>query len=153
MAAAALIGESGAASAASSSNLVFRGAAQSCAELAGDTAIALDASGEALFVAGPDFLFAFAGNPSRRVHEWNPVRQLVRISADGMRPVWLRCSDLKAMPIACTTLRLRPLGDGKIEVGQPVGGVRALDEEAAGMPDARGIPACPGDPRCPRPGG
>lgn len=149
----ALVSGASPASATSDMNVVFRGAAQSRAELAGSTAVAVDATGKPLFVAGADFLFASARNSSRRIHEWDPVRQLVRISAADSKPLWLRCSDLKAMPIACTTIRVRALSDGKIEIGQPVGGVRALSGDSPADLNARGIPACPGDPRCPRPGG
>lgn len=135
------------------STVTFRGAAQSRVELAQRTAVALDTSGKPLFVADSKFLFAYAGNPSRRAQEWDPVRQRVRISVGKSMPLWLRCADLKPMAIACTGLRFRAMRDGSIEIGAPVGGTRSRSDQGAVLPGAGAIPACPGDPRCPRPGG
>lgn len=130
-------------------NVVFRGDAQSRAELVGPTAVAVDAAGRPLYSAGSHYLFTQAANPARRVQEWNPKLQLVRINSGKAEPLWLRCADLKPMAIACSTMRIQATSDGRIEIGQPVGRQRSMGSDQ-GPFDAGGVPACPGDPRCPR---
>jgi hypothetical protein len=135
--------------AAAGANVVFRGAAQSQAELLRPTAVAVDVAGRPLYSGKSAYLFEQAGNPARRVQEWNPKLQLVRVNIGGADPLWLRCADLKPMVIACSTMQIQARRDGTIEIGQPVGRQRSMAGDQ-GPREAGGVPACPGDPRCPR---
>lgn len=135
-------------------NILFKGSAQSAIELAGDTATVLDDRGRPIYKANREFLLTVARNPSGRIQEWDSVRQLVRISTGNAPSAWLSCKELKAMPIACTDVRLTASTNGKIEITGRAGRVRAAaSRNASGPAGATGLPTCPGDPRCPKIGG
>lgn len=115
--------------------------------------VAYDAEDKPLFRADRSFLFgdtAKLGNPAGRVFAWDLERRKVRVSAAGRPQIWLACSEVKPMSLACSTT-LRIANDGSLVIAGtgPNGGKRgtgSIEPDAATL--AR-LPDCPGDPRCP----
>jgi hypothetical protein len=106
-----------------------------------------------LYKADRNFLFGGTsklGNPAGRVFAWDLERRKVRISAAGKPQVWLACSEIKAMSIACST-SLRIANDGSLVItGMGAeGGKRGKEPFEVNAAGASRLPDCPGDPRCP----
>lgn len=115
--------------------------------------VAYDANDTPMFKADRTFLFGNAsklGNAAGRVFAWDLVRKKVRVSAAGRPQVWLACSELKAMPLACSTT-LRIANDGSLVISGigPNGGLRGSGPIEADAATLARLPDCPGDPRCP----
>ncbi|OYY89915.1 MAG: hypothetical protein B7Y45_10160 [Sphingomonas sp. 28-66-16] len=115
--------------------------------------VAYDDGDTPLFRADRAFLFGGTsklGNPAGRVFAWDLVRKKVRVSAAGRPQIWIACSEIKPMSLACSTT-LRIANDGSLVISGTGlnGGQRGsgpLEPDAATL--AR-LPDCPGDPRCP----
>jgi hypothetical protein len=128
----------------------FAGGPDQIVEFIGAKAVVYGIDDKPLFRGARAFILGFTGNASGRVYAWDIARAKVRISPAQRPPVWLSCSELKAMPLACST-SLRIASDGALVVsgpktGGPVRGTGPveIDNGALGR-----LPDCPGDPRCP----
>lgn len=115
--------------------------------------VAYDANDTPVFKADRAFLFGDAsklGNMAGRVFAWDLVRKKVRVSAAGRPQIWLACSELKAMPLACST-NLRIANDGSLVISGigSNGGLRGGGPIEADAATLARLPDCPGDPRCP----
>jgi hypothetical protein len=113
-------------------------------------AVVFDGDGKPLFRASRAFLLAKTGNASGRVFAWDLTSKRVRVSLAGKPQMWLACSELKAMTLACSTT-LRIASDGALVVsgtgtGGPIRGSGSHEPDAAALAS---LPNCPGDPRCP----
>lgn len=131
----------------------FAGGPDQLVSFNGAKVVAYDAEDKPLFRSDRDFLFGAAGklgNPAGRVFAWDLERRKVRISAAGRPQIWLACSEVKPMSLACsTTLRIANDGSLVISGTGANGGKRgagSIEPDAATL--AR-LPDCPGDPRCP----
>lgn len=119
----------------------------------GPMVVAYDDADTPLYKADPGFLFGAngkLGNPDGRVFAWDIARKKVRISAASKPQVWVACSEIKAMSIACST-NIRVANDGSLIIsglGSDSGkrGSAPFEIDAAG---AARLPVCPGDRRCP----
>jgi hypothetical protein len=113
-------------------------------------AVVYDGDGKPLFRVSRPFLLTKTGNTSGRVFAWDLTTKRVRVSLAGKPQMWLACSELKGMALACSTT-LRIASDGALVVsGTGTGG--AIRGSGSGEPDAATLarlPNCPGDPRCP----
>ncbi|MBX9797161.1 hypothetical protein [Sphingomonas sp.] len=119
----------------------------------GAKVVAYDASDTPLFRADHGFLFGAnskLGNPAGRVFAWDLARKKVRVSAAGLPQVWLACSELKPMSLACSTT-LRIANDGSLVISGTGlnGGKRGNGPMEADAATLARLPDCPGDPRCP----
>lgn len=128
----------------------FVGGLDQSADFSGSVAVAYDGDDKPLFKTSRAFLLSHTGNATARVFAWDLARKKVRVSLAGKPQVWLACSDLKAMTLACSTT-LRIASDGALVVsgtgtGGPIRGTGAGEPTAEAL--AR-LPICPGDPRCP----
>ncbi|USU07924.1 hypothetical protein NF700_12640 [Sphingomonadaceae bacterium OTU29MARTA1] len=108
-------------------------------ELAVPVATAFGSDGKPRFRAEQAFLLRLASNPEGRVVQYDAAHRMVRISTLQADALWLRCSELKPMRLACgeteatrTFPRYRTRGGSTVDVA------------ASGI-----VPLCPGDPRCP----
>lgn len=115
--------------------------------------VAYDGTDGALFKADYNYLFGSAsklGNPAGHVFAWDLDRKKVRVSAAGRPQIWLACSEIKAMSIACST-NLRIANDGSLVISASgtSGGKRGVDPYEINAAGAARLPDCPGDPRCP----
>jgi len=115
--------------------------------------VAYDASDTPMFRADRAFLFGDGsklGNPAGRVFAWDLVRKKVRVSAAGRPQIWLACSELKPMSLACSTT-LRIANDGSLVISGTGlnGGLRGNGPIEADAATLARLPDCPGDPRCP----
>lgn len=131
----------------------FAGGPDQMVAFNGQTVVAYDMADTPLYRAEYGFLFGAdskIGNPDGRVFAWDLVRKKVRISAAGKPQVWVACSELKAMSIACAT-NIRVANDGSLIIsGLGVdGGKRGSQPFEADAATAARLPACPGDRRCP----
>lgn len=131
----------------------FAGGPDQLVNFTGAKVVAYDAGDQPLFRADRAFLFGGTsklGNPAGRVFAWDLSRKKVRVSAAGKPQIWLACSELKAMPLACSTT-LRIANDGALVIsGTSVGGgVRGSNPIEADAATIARLPDCPGDPRCP----
>jgi hypothetical protein len=128
----------------------FVGGLDQNVEFGTPSAIVYDGDGKPLFRASRPFLLAKTGNASGRVFAWDLTSKRVRVSLAGKPQMWLACSELKAMALACSTT-LRIASDGALIVsGMGNGG--PIRGGGSGEPDAEALarlPNCPGDPRCP----
>ncbi len=132
----------------------FAGGPDQLVTFNGAKVVAYDAADTPLFKADRGFLFATTGplgNPAGRVFAWDLARKKVRVSAAGRPQIWLACSEIKEMSLACSTT-LRIANDGSLVIagigsGGGKRGSASLEPDAATI--AR-LPDCPGDPRCPR---
>ena len=128
----------------------FVGGLDQTAEFTGSVAVVYDGDDKPVFRSPRSFILSQTGNAAGRVFAWDLTRKKVRVSLAGKPQVWLACSELKAMTLACST-SLRIASDGALVVaGTGTGG--AVRGGGSGEPDpvALGrIPNCPGDPRCP----
>lgn len=115
-----------------------------------EVAVAYDGDDKPLFRGSRGFVLTHTGNTAGRVFAWDLTRKKVRISLAGKPQVWLACSELKSMTLACST-SLRIASDGALVVsGTGTGG--AIRGTGTGEPSAEALarlPNCPGDPRCP----
>ncbi|MBY0520401.1 MAG: hypothetical protein K2P79_08260 [Sphingomonas sp.] len=115
--------------------------------------VAYDASDTPMFRADRAFLFGNGsklGNPGGRVFAWDLARRKVRVSAAGRPQLWLSCSELKPMSLACsTTLRIANDGSLVISGTGPNGGLRGSGPMEPDAATLSRLPDCPGDPRCP----
>ena len=128
----------------------FVGGLDQTAELTVPSAVAYDGDDKPLFRGSRTFLAAHTGNTASRIFAWDLTRKKVRISLAGKPQIWLACSELKAMTLACST-SLRIASDGALVVsgtgtGGPIRGAGSGEPTAEAL--AR-LPNCPGDPRCP----
>ena len=128
----------------------FVGGLDQSAEFSGAVAVAFDGDDKPLFRASRSFLLTHTGNTAGRVFAWDLTRKKVRVSLAGRPQIWLACSELKAMTLACST-SLRIASDGALVVsgtgtGGPIRGTGSGEPTAEAL--AR-LPNCPGDPRCP----
>ena len=128
----------------------FAGGPDQLVEFAGPTAVVYAGDDKPLFRGPRAFVLGFTGNEAGRVFAWDLTRKKVRVSPTGRPPIWLACSDLKAMTLACST-SLRIANDGTLVVsgaarGGPLRGSGGGELDPAAL--AR-LPNCPGDPRCP----
>jgi hypothetical protein len=128
----------------------FVGGLDQTAALSGPVAVAYDGDDKPLFRSPLAFIIKHTGNATGRVFAWDLTRKKVRVSLAGKPQIWLACSELKAMVLACST-SLRIASDGALVVsGTGTGG--PIRGNGGGEPDpamlAR-LPNCPGDPRCP----
>ena len=118
--------------------------------LGGTVAVAYDGDDKPLFRSPLAFILKHTGNANGRVFAWDLTRKKVRLSLAGKPQLWLACSDLKGMALACST-SLRIASDGALVVtGTGIGG--PLRGSGSGEPTAEALarlPNCPGDPRCP----
>lgn len=115
--------------------------------------VAYDAADTPLFRTDRAFLFGTSsklGNPAGRVFAWDLVRKKVRVSAAGRPQIWLACSELAAMSLACST-SLRIANDGSLVISGTGagGGLRGSGPIEADAATLARLPDCPGDPRCP----
>ncbi len=128
----------------------FVGGLDQAAELSGPVAVAYDGDDKPLFRSPRTYILTQTGNAAGRVFAWDLTRKKVRVSLAGKPQIWLACSELKAMTLACST-SLRIAGDGALVVsGTGTGG--AIRGNGSGEPSAEALarlPNCPGDPRCP----
>lgn len=128
----------------------FVGGLDQSAELTGTVAVAYDGDDKPLFRSPRTFILKQTGNTAGRVFAWDLTRKKVRVSLAGKPQIWLACSDLKAMTLACST-SLRIASDGALVVaGTGTGG--PIRGNGSGEPSAEALarlPNCPGDPRCP----
>ena len=128
----------------------FAGGPDQLVEFTGPTAVVYAGDDKPLFRGQRAFVLGFTGNEAGRVFAWDLTRKKVRVSPTGRPPIWLACSELKAMTLACST-SLRIANDGTLVVSGVArsGAVRGsgggdLDPVALSR-----LPNCPGDPRCP----
>lgn len=131
----------------------FAGGPDQLVAFNGSKVVAYDAGDAPVFRADRGFLFGATsklGNPAGRVFAWDLVRKKVRVSAAGRPQIWLACSELKPMSLACSTT-LRIANDGSLVIsGTGVnGGVRGNGPVEADAETLARLPDCPGDPRCP----
>jgi hypothetical protein len=128
----------------------FVGGLDQMAEFNSAAAVAYDGDDKPLFRSSRSFVLTHTGNPAGRVFAWDLTRKKVRVSPAGKPQIWLACSDLKAMTLACST-SLRIANDGALVVsGTGTGG--PIRGGGTGEPSAEALarlPNCPGDPRCP----
>lgn len=115
--------------------------------------VAYDAGDTPIYRADRGFLFgpnSKLGNPAGRVFAWDLVRKKVRVSAAGRPQIWLACSELQPMSLACSTT-LRIANDGSLVISGvgTNGGVRGNGPTEADAATLARLPSCPGDPRCP----
>lgn len=115
--------------------------------------VAYDANDTPVFKADRTFLFGGAsklGNTAGRVFAWDLARKKVRVSAAGRPQIWLACSEVKPMSLACSTT-LRIANDGSLVISGigPNGGLRGSGPIEADAATLARLPDCPGDPRCP----
>ena len=115
--------------------------------------VAYDGTDTPLFKADRNYLFGSAsklGNTAGHVFAWDLDRKKVRISAAGRPQIWLACSEIKTMSIACaTTLRIANDGSLVISGSGSNGGKRGAEPYEINAAGAARLPDCPGDPRCP----
>lgn len=132
----------------------FAGGPDQLIAFSGAKVVAYDATDTPLFRADRNFLFGSdgrLGNPAGRVYAWDLVRKKVRVSAAGRPQIWLACSELQPMSLACsTTLRIANDGSLVISGTGPGGGQRGNGSIEADPATLARLPDCPGDPRCPR---
>lgn len=131
----------------------FAGGPDQMVAFEGQTVVTYDMADTPLYRAEYGFLFgpdSKIGNPDGRVFAWDLVRKKVRISAAGRPQVWVACSELKAMSIACAT-NIRVANDGSLIISDlgVDGGKRGSEPFEADAATAARLPACPGDRRCP----
>jgi hypothetical protein len=128
----------------------FVGGLDQNVEFSAPSAVVFDGDGKPLFKASRAFLLTKTGNASGRVFAWDLTSKRVRISLAGKPQMWLACSELKGMALACSTT-LRIASDGALVVaGTGTGG--PIRGTGSGEPTAEALgrlPNCPGDPRCP----
>lgn len=128
----------------------FVGGLDQSADLSGTIAVAYDGDDKPLFRTSRAFILKHTGNAAGRVFAWDLTRKKVRVSLAGKPQIWLACSELKAMTLACST-SLRIASDGALVVsGTGTGG--PIRGNVSGEPTAEALarlPNCPGDPRCP----
>ena len=128
----------------------FVGGLDQTAEFNGAVAIAYDGDDKPLFRGSRGFVLTHTGNSAGRVFAWDLARKKVRVSLAGKPQIWLACSELKSMTLACST-SLRIASDGALVVsGTGTGG--PIRGSGSGEPTAEmlsRLPNCPGDPRCP----
>jgi len=128
----------------------FVGGLDQTAEFNAPVAVVYDGDDKPLFKASRSFVLAHTGNGSGRVFAWDLTRKKVRVSLASKPQIWLACSELKSMALACST-SLRIASDGALVVsGTGTGG--AIRGSGSGEPTAEALarlPNCPGDPRCP----
>lgn len=131
----------------------FAGGPDQLIAFTGSKVVAYDASDTPLFRADRGFLFGATsklGNPGGRVFAWDLARKKVRVSAAGRPQIWLACSEVQPMSLACSTT-LRIANDGSLVIsGTGVnGGLRGNGPIEADAETLARLPDCPGDPRCP----
>lgn len=131
----------------------FAGGPDQLVAFKGQTVVAYDMADTPLYRAEYGFLFgpdSKIGNPDGRVFAWDLVRKKVRISAAGRPQVWVACSEIQAMSIACAT-NIRVANDGSLIISGlgADGGKRGTAPFEADAATAARLPACPGDRRCP----
>lgn len=131
----------------------FAGGPDQIVTFNGAKVVTYDGADTPLYKADRDFLFGSTsklGNSSGRVFAWDLDRKKVRISAAGKPQVWLACSEIKAMSIACSTA-LRVANDGSLVISGSgsEGGKRGTAPFEVNAAGAARLPDCPGDPRCP----
>jgi hypothetical protein len=123
----------------------------------GSEATAYDEKGTPKFSGTEAFFVAAAQVSNLQVLEWDVPAGRVRVSARNAPQLWIKCSSLQVMPIACST-SFEVVAEGVLQVGRSIeiggasksyGGVEGMDM-APTSPAA--LPRCPGDPRCPRVG-
>ncbi len=128
----------------------FVGGLDQSAELTGPVAVIYDGDDKPLFRGSRPYIIKQTGNAVARVFAWDLTRKKVRVSLAGKPQIWLACSELKAMTLACST-SLRIASDGALVVaGTGTGG--PIRGNGSGEPSADALarlPNCPGDPRCP----
>lgn len=128
----------------------FVGGLDQTAEFAVPVAVAYDGDGKPLFRTSRTFVLAHTGNATGRVFAWDLTSKKVRVSLAGKPQIWLACSDLRGMTLACSTT-LRIASDGALVVSG-TGNSGPIRGSGSGEPDAAALarlPNCPGDPRCP----
>ncbi|TAD78338.1 MAG: hypothetical protein EAY70_07110 [Sphingomonadales bacterium] len=131
----------------------FAGGPDQLVVLEGPMIVAYDAEDNPLFKAERNFLFgpdSKLGNPDGRAFAWDLVRKKVRISAASKPQVWVACSEIKTMSIACST-NLRVANDGSLIISGlgADGGKRGSEPFEVDAAGAARLPVCPGDRRCP----
>ncbi len=128
----------------------FVGGLDQNVEFSAPVAVVYDGDGKPLYRTSRPYLVTKTGNASGRVFAWDLTSKRVRVSLAGKPQMWLACSELKAMALACST-SLRIASDGALVVsgtgtGGPIRGTGSGEPTAEAL--AR-LPNCPGDPRCP----
>lgn len=133
----------------------FSGGVQQLAAIKGERATVFNDAGQGQFQAAQSYIFEHAGKVDGTVYAWNPTTGRVRITPLGEPGVWLACSELNPMSIACA-VRLTVGVDGAIDVASTSRRARAgatrgfsLGSGEEANASASRLPACPGDPRCP----
>lgn len=131
----------------------FAGGPDQMVTFNGATVVTYDMADTPLYRAEYRFLFgpeSKIGNADGRVFAWDLVRKKVRISAAGRPQVWVACSEIKTMSIACAT-NIRVANDGSLIISGlgADGGKRGSEPFEADAATASRLPACPGDRRCP----
>lgn len=131
----------------------FAGGPDQVVTFSGAKVVTYDGTDTPLYKADRNFLFGSTGklgNPAGRVFAWDLDRKKVRISPAGKPQVWLACTEIQAMSIACsTTLRVANDGSLVISGSGAEGGKRGTAPFEVNAAGAARLPDCPGDPRCP----
>ena len=100
----------------------FVGGLDQTANFNGGIVVVYDGDDKPLFRSPREFVLKHTGNAAGRVFAWDLTRKKVRVSLAGKPQIWLACSDLKAMTLACST-SLRIASDGALVVsGTGTGG-------------------------------
>lgn len=147
-----------------------------------DRAVFFNEQFKPIFISDGDYAASYlflsprkVSEPKRigEVSEWDLQRRMLRFQGRG-RSLWVRCSDVSPKLMACSNLRIKSDGEGRIHVFHDVEALRvngvgakglmqlqpgiSRDAEpkedvgvAFGISDSalQGVPTCPGDPRCP----